>query len=171
MSYKCVLKLQKLKVAKHYLQNTSNRKILVTKSLIFVFIFVIIIQCKAYSKFLTPQNINHNSSVYLIHIVAIKLIVVFPFRQLTNRTWCTGDGDSSPTNLHVAHWPIISFGLFLQISQLIFLPRSNVDNTHPLYYTILILSSLTLISFPNKNKFCAVKLCFICVLQTLIYYL
>lgn len=165
MSYKCVLKLQKLKV-----QNTSNRKILVTKSLIFVFIFVIIIQCKAYSKFLTPQNINNNSSVYLIHIVAIKLIVVFPFRQLTNRTWCTGDGDSSLTILHVAHWPIISFGLFLQISQLIFLPWSNVDYTHPLYYTILILSSLNLISFPNKNKFCAVKRCFICVLQTLIYY-
>lgn len=117
-----------------------------TKSLIFVFIFVIIIQCKAYSKFLTPKNINNNSSVYLIHIVAIKLIVVFPSRQLTNRTWCTGDGDSSPTNLHVAHWPIISFGLLLQISQLIFIPRSNVDNIHPLYYTILILSSLTLIS-------------------------
>lgn len=134
MSYKCVLKLQKLKVAKHYLQNTSNRKILVTKSLIFVFIFVIIIQCKAYSKFLTPQNINNNSSVYLIHIVAIKLIVVFPSRQLTNRTWCTGDGDSSPTNLHVAHWPIISFGLFLQISQLIFY-QGVMSTTHILSIT------------------------------------
>lgn len=120
---------------------------------------MIIIQCQAYPKFLS-QIINNNSSVNLIHIVAINWLWFLPFRQLTNRTWCTGDGDSSHTNLHVAHWPIISFGLLLQILRLHSLPRSNVDNTHPLYSTVLILSPLTLISFPNKNKFCAVKWCF-----------